>query len=102
MLCSLARRRRRFPWWIAESVGQEFTRYEFDEVFLFLKRTSLFRLHLCLKEALFIAHDSDVFARVSEDEVRRSRPFIPMDVGRRVDSADRPWPAGECSLIGWF
>jgi len=28
-----------------------------------------------------------------EDEVRRSRPFIPVDVGRRADSADGPWPA---------
>jgi len=27
----LARRRTHFPWWIAGSAGQEFTRYEFDE-----------------------------------------------------------------------
>ena len=35
--------------------------------------------------------------------MRRSRPFIPVDLGRRADSADGPWPAGdECSPIGWF
>ena len=36
---SLARRGKHFPWWIAGSVGQEFTRYEFDEEWLFPKRT---------------------------------------------------------------
>jgi len=58
VLRSLARRRRRFPWWIAGSVGQEFTRYEFDEVFLFPKWTSLFRLRLRTVETVKIKYSA--------------------------------------------